>query len=332
VCATDAYEDASLAYETPDDRAFILPLARRKWLPTPLTTEASPPFGWGSAGPISTDAVRKEELGAILAHLAQRGALRAIVRPNALAEQGAALPTPGTELVPLRSFVLDLQGDYDHVWANCFKSAVRTKVRKAQRAQVLVESDSEGRLVPAFYDLYLKSIDRWAQQGEMPFWLLRAYLRHHESRRKFEIVAKKMADSCRIWIASVDGKAAAGIVVLTFGPNAYYWRGAMDKDLAGPTRANYLLHAQAIAQACRDGCRYYQMGETGFAAGLAQFKAGFGARPRDHVEYRIERLPITSARDGLRDAVRMAGASSSRALRWLRRSSVDPPGIHAAGN
>jgi len=45
ICATGVYEDASLAYETVDDRRFILPLVRRKWLPTPLTTEASPPYG-----------------------------------------------------------------------------------------------------------------------------------------------------------------------------------------------------------------------------------------------------------------------------------------------
>src|SRR5438105_6176947 len=53
ICATGVYEDVSLAYEMVDDRKFILHLVRRKWLPSPLTTEASPPFGWGSAGPIS---------------------------------------------------------------------------------------------------------------------------------------------------------------------------------------------------------------------------------------------------------------------------------------
>ena len=191
----------------------------------------------------------------------------------------------------------------------------------------VAESDSEGQLVSVFYDLYLKSIDRWARQGEIPFWLLRAYLRHHESRRKFEIVAKTMRDACRIWVAWVDGKPAASIIVLTFGANAYYWRGAMDKELASPTRANYLLHARAIAQACRDGCRYYQMGETGFDPGLAQFKASFGAHPRtrDYAEYRIERLPITTVRNRLRDVASLAGTSGSRIRGWLRRAGPEPP-------
>src|SRR5438309_11267143 len=116
ICAGGAYEDASLAYETLDDRTLILPLVRRKWLPTPLTTEASPPYGWGSAGPISTELVRQEDLEAILLDLAQRGALRVTVRPNPLTEQGAVPPTPRTVLVPLRAFVLDLEGGYEHVW------------------------------------------------------------------------------------------------------------------------------------------------------------------------------------------------------------------------
>jgi Acetyltransferase (GNAT) domain len=325
ICATGVYEDASLAYEMADNRKFILPLVRRKWLPSPLTTEASPPFGWGSAGPISTEVVRREELGAILVDLAQRKALRVTVRPNPLAEQPATPPTPGTILVPLQAFVLDLEGDFEHVWTKCFKPYVRTRVHKAEAADVLAESDSEGQLVSVFYDLYLKSIDRWARQGEIPFWLLRAYLRHHESRRKFEIVAKTMRDACRIWVAWVDGKPAASIIVLTFGANAYYWRGAMDKELASPTRANYLLHARAIAQACRDGCRYYQMGETGFDPGLAQFKASFGAHPRDYVEYRIERLPITTVRNRLRDVASLAGTSGSRIHGWLRTAGPEPP-------
>jgi hypothetical protein len=312
ICAGGAYEDASLAYETADDRTLILPLARRKWLPTTLTTEASPPYGWGSAGPISAEAVRREDLEAILLDLARRGALRVTVRPNPLTEQPAAPPTPGTVLVPLRAFVLDLEGGYEHVWTRRFKPDVRTRVRKAERANVVVESDSEGRLVPEFYDLYLKSVDRWARRGEIPFWLLRSYLRHHEARRKFEIVGRTMRELCRTWVARVDGRPAATIVVLTLGANAYYWRGAMDKELASPSRANYLLHARAIAQACRDGCRWYQMGETGFGAGLAQFKSGFGATPREYVEYRIERLPLTSVRNRLRDVASRAAVPSGR--------------------
>ena len=89
------------------------------------------------------------------------------------------------------------------------------------------------------------------------------------------------------------GRPAAAILVLQSG-NAHYTRGMMDKSLAGPTRANYLLHSLAIEQACDAGCRHYHMGESGSSRSLAQFKTRFGARPRPYAEYHLERLPITT--------------------------------------
>jgi hypothetical protein len=69
----------------------------------------------------------------------------------------------------------------------------------------------------------------------------------------------------------------------------------MDAALAGPTRANYLLHRLAIEDACRAGAERYHMGETGSSVSLAQFKSRFGARRIDYTELRVERLPLTVA-------------------------------------
>ena len=41
--------------------------------------------------------------------------------------------------------------------------------------------------------------------------------------------------------------------MLTQGGNDTYWRGAMNQDLAGPSRANDLLHRLAIEDACERG-------------------------------------------------------------------------------
>ena len=86
--------------------------------------------------------------------------------------------------------------------------------------------------------------------------------------------------------------------------NANYTRGAMDKEVAGPTRANYLLQQLAIEQACEAGCRHYHMGESGTSASMAQFKTRFGARPFPYAEYHLERLPLTAADHHLRTAVK----------------------------
>ena len=43
VCATGTYEDASCLYESSTGRRLVLPVVRRRHLPTPLTTQASLP-------------------------------------------------------------------------------------------------------------------------------------------------------------------------------------------------------------------------------------------------------------------------------------------------
>jgi lipid II:glycine glycyltransferase (peptidoglycan interpeptide bridge formation enzyme) len=147
--------------------------------------------------------------------------------------------------------------------------------------------------MPVFYDLYLKSIERWntGRLGGVSRWRSR----RRDSLEKFQQVACHAGDLVRVWVAWQDGSAVASIVTLLFGNNANYWRGAMDQSLAGPSRANYLLHRLAIEDACDAGCTNYHMGETGSSSSLAFFKSRFGATAHSYEEYRFERLPLTSA-------------------------------------
>jgi lipid II:glycine glycyltransferase (peptidoglycan interpeptide bridge formation enzyme) len=78
----------------------------------------------------------------------------------------------------------------------------------------------------------------------------------------------------------------------------------MDKELAGPTRANYLLHRLAIEDACAAGCHHYHMGETGASKSLAQFKTRFGAHPYPYAEYHLEMVPVTAVDRAMRSAVK----------------------------
>jgi hypothetical protein len=166
-----------------------------------------------------------------------------------------------------------------------------------------VECDSSGKLVPIFYDLYLRSIERWAEQQHEPPLLARWRGQRRNPLHKFQSIAQAFGDSCRIWVAWLDGQPAAAIVVL-LGASAYYWRGAMDKVLAAPVRANDLLHWLAIEEACRAGCRYYHMGESGASVSLGRFKSRFGAVAYPYNEYHLERLPITKLDKLLRTFVK----------------------------
>ena len=307
ICEVGGYADASRLYELAGGRFLVLPMVRRVGWPGPLTIEASLPFVWGPGGPVAAGVVQREEAAAVLGDLARRIVLRTSLRPNPLTgATWAAIAPPGVSATPCLAHVLDLDGGFGQVWARRFTSTARAAVRKAERSSLVVECDTSGRLVPVFYDLYRRSIERWARQQREPLLLARSRAHWHDPPRKFQTVARRLGDACRIWVAWLDGQAAAAIIVLQRGANASYWRGAMDKELAGPPRANALLHRLAIEDACRAGCRYYHLGETGPSASLAQFKEELGGRAYPYAEYLLERLPLARTERRLRRLVKGA--------------------------
>jgi lipid II:glycine glycyltransferase (peptidoglycan interpeptide bridge formation enzyme) len=170
---------------------------------------------------------------------------------------------------------------------------------------VTAECDATGRLMPVLYELFERSLERWARQQREPLALARWRGHRRDPLRKFEAIARSVGGACRVWVARIEGTPVAAILVL-LGTNAHYTRGVMDQELAGPTRANYLLHRLAIEDACSAGCAHYHMGETGSSESLAQFKTRFGAHAHPYAEYHIERVPFTAADRLVRETVKRA--------------------------
>lgn len=314
ICAELDCEDASRLYDFGDGRQLIMPLYRRRRSATGLMVERSPLVG----SLVSPGSVRTEELRAVFADLAARPVLRVIIRPTALAGDAwaSAVPARVTRL-PHVSHVLDLGGGFDTVWRERFNNQARRAVRRAEKAQLEVVCAHGGALLGEFYGLFRRSVDRWAGERHQPRFVARWRAKR---RAPFERLQRRMStlgDACRIWVARVDGRAAASIVVLQ-GPNAHYTLGAMDKDLAGPVRASFLLQKLAIEDACNAGCRYYNMGETGTSATLARFKGHFGATAHSYDEYRFERIPITALESRLRRV-------AQKTIRFGRSRSASSP-------
>lgn len=286
----------------PGGRRAVLPLVRRVGLPGPAAAEASLPESWGMGGLVASEGVRAADVSAAFADLAARPALRISIRPSPLHASYWDEARPRRAIaVPRLAHVLDLDGGFGTVWAQRFSGTARTAVRKAERLRVTAECDS--KLLPVFYALWERSLERWAAQQHEPAGLARWRGHRRDPYGKLERIAGTLGDACRVWVAWHDGEPAAALIVLQ-GANAHYTRGAMDKDLAGPTRANYLLHRVAIEEACAAGCRSYHMGESGSSESLAQFKTRFGARPHPYAEYRLERVPFTAIDGRLRGAVK----------------------------
>ncbi|HEY6757864.1 MAG TPA: GNAT family N-acetyltransferase [Baekduia sp.] len=306
MCRTGDYSDASRMYELPGGRRLVLPMVRRRHLPSPVSGDASFPPAWGMGGIVARGGTQPADAAAVFADLTARRVVRTSLRPNPL-DAGAwnATRPPGVVVVPRLAHVLALEGGFDRVWKERFAPVVRTKARKAERSGITVERDTSGRLVPVFYELYERSLERWAHALHEPRALARWRGHRRDPRRKFELMAQALGDACRIWVAWRDARPAAAIIVLQ-GTNAHYTRGVMDKEVAGPTGAGELLQRLAIEEACGAGCGHYHMGESGGSASLSHFKARFGARPYAYAEFSIERLPVTTLDRRARGVVKRA--------------------------
>jgi hypothetical protein len=286
--------DASRLYELDDGRQAVLPLVRAPRLPGALRVEAALPHGWGAGCLLASGGVTSGDVVAVLADLARRPALRTTLRPPSRdAAAWAAAVDPALPRTAHCEQVLDLSGGWDEVWQHRFTGKVRRAVRKAEASSLEVEHDTTGRLVPAFYDLYLQSVDRWAAAQHEPLALARLRARRRDPLQKFSRVGAQLGPALHVWLARLDGRPAAAVLVLVQGGTATYWRGAMDVELAGPHRANDLLHRLAVEDACSAGCDTYAMGDSGTSANLTRFKESFGAVSRHYESYRLERLPLT---------------------------------------
>jgi Acetyltransferase (GNAT) domain len=315
VCATGGFEDASRVYATPDDRLLVLPMVRRCLLGGAVTVQASLPAHWGVGGVLSREAVTPEDLTAVCADLRrQPGVLRTSLQPvSRTAATWAKAELPGVKRIPRLSHVLDLEGGFETVWAQRFTKTARKGVRKAEKAGVVVEHDSTGARLPEYWAVLEESIERWAKQQHEPWLLSRWRARQRETLPKMRALAAALPSRFHLYLAVLDGRAIAGIVVW-HGAGARTTNGAMIKDLAGPVAANYLLDRVAIEDACAAGSTHYDFGESGTSSGLAMYKTRFGARPEPYESYVIERLPLTEV-DGLarRSVKRLIGFEESTA-------------------
>ncbi len=281
--STRRYADATVTTQVAG-RDLLLPCLRRR---APFGgTVSSMPLGWGFGGLVSASDVTGDDVRAVVDELTRRGASDVVLRPGP--DQDPAFAEAGVAWSRVRenhSYEVDLSSGWPAVSAG-FASSVRRAARKAERAGVTVRRRTDAAAVEEFLRLYELSVRRWADGVRLPVWVSLARSRFVEPPGKYAAVLRHLGDDCGIWVAEHDGSAVAAIIVLSHDGEYAYWRGAMDADLAGPVRANDLLHVSALEHACASGERY-AMGLTAPDSGLARFKRGFGAQPRVSHEYAL---------------------------------------------
>jgi hypothetical protein len=301
MCDGGAYEDVSRCYDV-GGRVMVLPMLRRK-VAGIVAWDAANPLQCGAGGLLAPGGPTPADTAAVFRDLAQRRVVSQTVWPNpVLAPQWAPSVPDWATVVPRLGHMLDLEGGFDHVWKKRFAGSARTGARKAERNGVEVECDTTGRLVPEMYEMLESAVFRWARLQHEPLWLALRRQKARDPLERFEAMARHLGDRCRVWIARVEGRPAACMLVL-LGANAYDFRAAMTEDLKN-YRAQDLIERLSVEEACKAGCRYYYMGDSGRSQSLSRYKEQFGARPYHYAEYRLERLPISKVANGVKSVVK----------------------------
>jgi hypothetical protein len=173
------------------------------------------------------------------------------------------------------AFVVDLEGRHWDQILEGMRPKTRQYIRKAERDGVRIEPGESEADYQAYYRLLEASARRWGRAGPGKPWAL------------FDAIRRRCDKaSVRLWMASVGDEPAAGLLCFYGKGEVFAWSAALDERHVA-TRANYLLHARAIADAASRGFAVMNLGANEGLGGVRWFKEGLGAAPREYPAYLI---------------------------------------------
>lgn len=150
------------------------------------------------------------------------------------------------------------------------QSRIRWSVNKANRLGVHVRLAESYRDLNAWYQIYLRTMRAKAVPAR-PYRFFESLWRNLSSNGTMQLLlAERYQNSYK--------KLVAGTVLLTFRDTMFYaFNGSRSEDHW--LRPNDILQWTAIHEACRRGCRWYDLGEVPEShVHLADFKRKWGAR------------------------------------------------------
>jgi hypothetical protein len=210
--ASGRFRDVSRLYEFESGQRIILPLARRRLGPGGVSVVSSWPRPWGVGGPICQHgSVSQAEAAAVLADVASLGAAAVEVKLRHDADPNWLRSGSHFQIHGIDDWILDLDHGFSFVWEQRFRSSVRRAVRKAERSGLEIEVDHTGRLLGSFYELYEKSVVRWAAMQHAPAWLTRVRLAAEVAPARAKLIADSFGPDFAIWLARLSGQPVSAV-------------------------------------------------------------------------------------------------------------------------
>lgn len=190
--------------------------------------------------------------------------------------QSAGLKKSPLHVLAEHTWLLDLRQSQEELLKEMKKNH-RNLVKRCEREGVTVEIRNDDEAIKIFNDLHDETVKK---HGFHRF--PRNFVRH-------EVESLKAKDNVAIFIAKLpDGRVDAAAVIVFYEGMAAYRHGAslgLDKKVP----SSYLLQWEAIKEAQRRGCKWYNF--WGIAPegaskkhpfyGISHFKRGFGGEPKN---------------------------------------------------
>jgi predicted N-acyltransferase len=183
-------------------------------------------------------------------------------------------PLGGLKRFERNAHVLELATDYDGIHKS-FKPSNRNKIRKAERAGVVVRRGKTTADFLKYRDVFNHCCKRWKR---------RPFLRQTFFVRLSELDPEHV----RLWLAEYRDRVIAGLLNFRLNGSVQNW-GSVSFSSTWDVAPNNLLHARAIQDAVHMGCRCYNFGENPGLPGVDDFKKTFGTRQRSYNSFRWER-------------------------------------------
>jgi hypothetical protein len=166
-----------------------------------------------------------------------------------------------TQAIDVRQGFAAASGRFDH--------AHRKAVKKAHTSGVSIVEASGFDQWESYFALYAASKDRWRRRG---------LLRNRGYDKALVRALYESPPGCRkLWLAQINGRAAAGIVCFYWNRHAVAWLGAGAAEFFA-CRPNNLLYEHAIRHAAESGYHWFDCNPSGAFKGVVEFKTHLGAQ------------------------------------------------------
>jgi hypothetical protein len=179
--------------------------------------------------------------------------------------RGADVSIEECRLVPL-------ERGFEEVWKG-WSSKRRQLVRRGEDAGVVVRPLESEREVRKFHRVYVEESSAWG--GVHPY-----------PEKLFLELFRRRAQGAVIWGGFLDRELLGGHIDFYFGEMAQAWQGGMTAR-AAEFETGAILIKSAMEEACRRGCRIFNLGSSGGNRGILFFKESFGAH-----EYRYPVITV----------------------------------------